>query len=127
MWGVPDFLGRIVHVREFFDKRVVEFCLALPWDQKVRGGWSKRIVRLATSGLVPDDVRWRRGRWVRLGWSFSRGVIAGDRHIERVFLKSGSVEHLGELVRRDAPLRFARGARTGRFSRRPTRGAPAKS
>jgi hypothetical protein len=31
----------------FFDKRVVEFCLALPRDQKVRDGWSKWIVRRA--------------------------------------------------------------------------------
>ncbi len=59
----------------FFDKRVVEFCLALPWDQKVRDGWSKRIVRQGAAGFLPDEVRWRRGRWVRLGWRFLSAVI----------------------------------------------------
>ncbi len=59
----------------FFDRRVVEFCLALPWDQKVRHGWSKWIVRRASAGLLPDEVRWRRGRWVRLGWRFLTAVV----------------------------------------------------
>ena len=62
-----------------FDRRVVEFCLALPWDQKVRDGWSKRILRLAGKGLVPDPVRWRRGRWVRLGAKFLAAAIAASR------------------------------------------------
>ena len=60
----------------FFDKRVVEFCLALPRDQKVRDGWSKLIVRRGAAGFLPDEVRWRRGRWVRLGWRFLAAVIA---------------------------------------------------
>jgi asparagine synthase (glutamine-hydrolysing) len=60
----------------FFDKRVVEFCLGLPRAQKVTDGWSKLIVRRGTAGLLPDDVRWRRGRWVRLGGRFLAAVIA---------------------------------------------------
>lgn len=60
----------------FFDKRVVEFGLALPWDQKVGDGWSKRIVRRSAEGLLPNDVCWRRGRWVRLGAQFLHAVIA---------------------------------------------------
>jgi asparagine synthase (glutamine-hydrolysing) len=59
----------------FLDRRVVEFCLGLPWDQRVRDGWSKRIVRRAASGLLPDAVRWRRGRWVRLGGRFLKAAI----------------------------------------------------
>ena len=60
----------------FLDRRVVELCLALPWDQKVRDGWSKWIVRRAMEGLLPDTVRWRRGRWVRLGPAFLQDAIA---------------------------------------------------
>jgi asparagine synthase (glutamine-hydrolysing) len=56
----------------FLDKRVVEFCLALPWDQKVRDGWSKWIVRQGTAGFLPDDVRFRRNRWIHLGRKFNR-------------------------------------------------------
>jgi asparagine synthase (glutamine-hydrolysing) len=60
----------------FLDRRLVELCLALPWDQKVRRGWSKWIVRHAMEGVLPDPVRWRRGRWVRLGPAFLEDLIA---------------------------------------------------
>jgi asparagine synthase (glutamine-hydrolysing) len=60
----------------FLDRRVVDLCLALPWDQKVRDGWSKWIVRRAMDGCLPDAVRWRRGRWVRLGPTFLDDAIA---------------------------------------------------
>jgi asparagine synthase (glutamine-hydrolysing) len=62
----------------FFDKRLVEFCLSLPWNQKVRDGWSKRIVREAAAGYLPDGVRWRRGRWVHLGPRFLSKVAQGS-------------------------------------------------
>jgi asparagine synthase (glutamine-hydrolysing) len=47
----------------FYDKQLVEFCLSLPWEQKFHRGWSKRLLRQAMSGLVPDEVRWRRDCW----------------------------------------------------------------
>jgi asparagine synthase (glutamine-hydrolysing) len=62
----------------FLDKRVVEFCLSLPWEQKVRDGWSKWLVRQGTAGFLPDDVRWRRNRWVHVGWTFQRPFIAAS-------------------------------------------------
>jgi len=60
----------------FMDRRLVEFCLALPWNQKVRGGWSKFVVRRACGGLLPDDVSWRPGRWVHLGPQFLAAAVA---------------------------------------------------
>jgi asparagine synthase (glutamine-hydrolysing) len=65
----------------FLDRRLVDFCLALPWELKVRDGWSKLVVRRATAGLLPDDVRWRRGRWVRLGPKFLAEAIAISRDL----------------------------------------------
>jgi len=59
----------------FLDRRVVELAVALPWHCKVRDGWPKWIVREACRGLVPDDVRWRRGRWQRLGPAFLQEVV----------------------------------------------------
>ena len=41
----------------FFDKRLVEFCLALPWHQKIRKGWPKAILRQAMTGIIPEAVR----------------------------------------------------------------------
>ncbi len=44
------------------DRRVVEFCLALPWEHKLRDGWSKVTLRRALVGSLPDAVCWREGR-----------------------------------------------------------------
>ncbi|MEE9165896.1 MAG: lasso peptide isopeptide bond-forming cyclase [Candidatus Neomarinimicrobiota bacterium] len=43
----------------FFDKRLVEFSLALPPDQKIREGWTKMILRRAMDGILPEKVQWR--------------------------------------------------------------------
>jgi asparagine synthase (glutamine-hydrolysing) len=44
------------------DWRLVTFALALPDDARIGGGWTKRILRDATQGLLPDDVRFRRDK-----------------------------------------------------------------
>lgn len=43
----------------FCDVRLVEFCLALPTEQKLHRGWSRMVLRRAMVGLLPDQVRWR--------------------------------------------------------------------
>jgi asparagine synthase (glutamine-hydrolysing) len=43
----------------FFDRRLVEFCLALPADQKLRNGYGRYILRTAMHGRLPDPVRTR--------------------------------------------------------------------
>ncbi len=40
-----------------YDKRLVEFCLALPWQQLVQKGVQKRILRRAMSTILPKEVR----------------------------------------------------------------------
>lgn len=48
--------------RPYMDKRLVEFCLSLPLNQKMRDGWTKTIVRKSMEGLLPHDVLWRKGK-----------------------------------------------------------------
>ncbi|MBR1244191.1 asparagine synthase (glutamine-hydrolyzing) [Bradyrhizobium sp. AUGA SZCCT0274] len=43
----------------FLDHRLVEFAFALPSDIKFRGGYAKRVLRDAMSGLLPEPVRMR--------------------------------------------------------------------
>ena len=43
----------------FFDRRLVELCLALPWNQKLRAGWTKSVLRRSLVGIVPESVRFR--------------------------------------------------------------------
>jgi asparagine synthase (glutamine-hydrolysing) len=43
----------------FLDRRLIEFCLALPGEQKFRDGWTRAIERHALSGHVPAAILWR--------------------------------------------------------------------
>lgn len=40
-----------------FDPRVVKFCLAVPIEQVVQDGMDRALLRRATKGYLPDDVR----------------------------------------------------------------------
>lgn len=43
----------------FWDRRLVEFCLTLPAELKLKNGWSRYILRHAMEGLLPKKVQWR--------------------------------------------------------------------
>ncbi|WP_179862287.1 asparagine synthase-related protein [Longibacter salinarum] len=43
----------------FWDRDLVEFCLSLPGEWKLRDGWDRYILRDATAGVLPDAIRWR--------------------------------------------------------------------
>lgn len=62
----------------FLDRRLVAFCLSLPPEQRLRGGWPKAILRQAMAGRIPDQVRWRRGK-EHLGWAFTRSFVETTR------------------------------------------------
>lgn len=55
----------------FWDKRLVELCLALPPDMKLHQGWPRRVLRLAMDGILPPDVQWRRDK-SNIGFAFDR-------------------------------------------------------
>jgi asparagine synthase (glutamine-hydrolysing) len=42
------------------DHRVVEFCFSLPFQEKIRDGWTKSLLRRSLDGLLPDPVLKRR-------------------------------------------------------------------
>jgi asparagine synthase (glutamine-hydrolysing) len=62
----------------FWDKRLVEFCLALPAEQKRRWGWGRLVVRPALDGILPAAVQWR-GTKSNLGPSFNHGLMTFER------------------------------------------------
>ena len=41
----------------FMDYRIVEFLFSLPVESKVGDGYTKRILREATKGILPDETR----------------------------------------------------------------------
>ncbi|MDD4932953.1 MAG: asparagine synthase-related protein [Methylacidiphilaceae bacterium] len=54
-WGIEA-------AHPFFDPEVVEWCLGLPSDQKLRDGLTRYALRGAVRGIVPESVRLRRDK-----------------------------------------------------------------
>jgi asparagine synthase (glutamine-hydrolysing) len=46
----------------FFDRRLMEFCLAVPADQKMQQGLTRHILRNAMEGVLPREVQGRPGK-----------------------------------------------------------------
>lgn len=57
----------------YLDKRLVEFCLAIPGEQKVSQGYTRAIARRALKDYLPEAIRLRHDKG-NLRWSFSAGV-----------------------------------------------------
>lgn len=62
----------------FFDRRLIEFCVALPEEQKLDNGWSRLILRRAMEGILPAAVQWRTGK-SNLAPAFQQSFVETDR------------------------------------------------
>lgn len=68
----------------FFDRRLMEFCLAVPSDQRLRGGWPRSLQRRAMHGILPPKVQWRKSK-ADLSSNFCRNLLMLDKDtLERV-------------------------------------------
>lgn len=75
-WEDRDSMAHGVEARlPFLDYRLVEFCLGLPEDFKLRDGWTKRVLREGMRGLLPERVRERRDK---LGFATAEEVWMRD-------------------------------------------------
>jgi asparagine synthase (glutamine-hydrolysing) len=72
----------------FCDRRLVEFCLALPPEQKLHQGWTRSIMRRAMAGILPPEVQWRKGKG-NLSANFKQRLKEDEQEmIEEVILKN---------------------------------------
>jgi asparagine synthase (glutamine-hydrolysing) len=46
----------------FFDRRLVEFSLAIPEEQRWHGEWTKTVLRNSMKGILPEPIRVRKGK-----------------------------------------------------------------
>ncbi len=47
----------------FSDRRLIEFCLALPAAQKLGNGWNRVVFRRrAMEGILPPEIQWRKDK-----------------------------------------------------------------
>lgn len=81
------------HRHPYFDKRLVEFCLALPREQKICDGWTRIIVRRALADLLPNKIIRHGSKW-NPNEFFARRLLALEKDsIEQVvFNNCGEIE-----------------------------------
>jgi asparagine synthase (glutamine-hydrolysing) len=75
------------HRHPYFDRRLIEFCLALPPEQRLHDGWDRVIQRRAFEGLVPEEIRARQSKSV---WSenFERQLFVRHADLLRRVIES---------------------------------------
>ncbi len=79
----------------FWDRRVVEYCLSIPPDQKLRTGYGRYVLRRGMEGILPDQIRWRFDKT-----DFTPNLLHGLRENDQHLLQS-TVKRLtaiGEFV-----------------------------
>ena len=93
----------------FFDRRLMEFCLALPPEQKLHQGWTRVVMRRAMDQILPDAVRWRVGK-ADLSPNFKRRLWDRDRDLlDDVIVNDPQVieDYVDGSALRDAYRRYA--------------------
>jgi asparagine synthase (glutamine-hydrolysing) len=59
----------------FFDRRLIDFCVAVPEVQKLADGWPRLLFRQAMEGILPAEIQWRSDKG-NLSPNFHRNVRA---------------------------------------------------
>lgn len=98
----------------FADKRLVEFCVALPAQEKLDHGLPRYVMRQAMRGILPESVRLRRDKFDFLP-TLAAGLAPHAARIERMI--AADAGGIGAYVDRDSAMTAigrlkAQGART---------------
>ncbi len=71
----------------FLDYRLVEHAFAMPMSLKISDAWTKRGLREAMTGVLPERIQWRKDKmgfvtpeaiWMRAGRDRVREVLSGE-------------------------------------------------
>ena len=62
----------------FFDRRLIEFCFALPLEQKINNGWTRIILRRAMENILPVEIQWRPDKGM-LGQNFRKNFLLYEK------------------------------------------------
>lgn len=98
----------------FMDRRLVEFCVALPWEQKIYNGWTKTVLRRAMAGRLPEVVRWRRDKLNLAGEFWQAWLVLTQPWLKNLI--SNQLKDLNWYINSDAVQRaFQRFQTQGRL------------
>jgi asparagine synthase (glutamine-hydrolysing) len=91
----------------FFDRRLLEFVLALPTGLKLKQGWNRYIMRRAMQGLLPEKVQWRLSK-SNLSPNIRRGLLENREILETLLPRDGKIieQYIDNSVVQEALDRF---------------------
>lgn len=95
----------------FWDRRVVEFCLSLPAEQKLCQGWTRVVMRRAMEDILPKKVQWRAGK-MDFSPSLSYGLKAFEQDLlDKIIIDDPGVieKYVNVKALRQAYRRFLSG------------------
>jgi asparagine synthase (glutamine-hydrolysing) len=80
----------------FFDKRLIEFCYAIPTEIKYKFGWNRYLLRIAMDGILPKEIQWRPEK-SDLTPLYARNLLLFEQNtLKEIFNKN--YETIGEYV-----------------------------
>lgn len=99
-WEDRDSMGHSIESRvPFLDYRLVEFVLGLPDEYKLSCGVTKRVLRTAMSGILPDEIR---DRTDKLGFVTPEETWLREREPELFREKvNAAVDASGGILRKE--------------------------
>lgn len=75
----------------FYDKRLIEFCLSLPVEEKRKNGYDRLILRRAMENIIPEGIR-KRIIKTDLGPNFNKNMRKMEKNsMDDLILKNSSV------------------------------------
>jgi len=89
----------------FLDPELVRFCFRLPWNEKIRDGWTKSLLRRSFSEDLPAPIRFRRHklgmpapvfRWMTMPGNYEeiRHLLLSARSLQRGILDEKKLSRL---------------------------------
>jgi asparagine synthase (glutamine-hydrolysing) len=102
-WNVAFGLDEGLQMRgPLFDRRVVEFAVSRPLSERAKAGDSKKLLRLAMTGLIPDEVLKARTRKTGTPGGYFRRQFHAivEAEVRKLFIdRSPNLEGLGIIDR----------------------------
>jgi len=97
----------------FLDYRLVEFSLSLPAEHKIHQGITKKVLRDAMTGLLPEKILNRKDKlgfatpeeeWMRRDPYIWRRALEESIVVSRGLIKSSALERFDEVIQGDRPF-----------------------
>jgi len=80
----------------FFDIRLIEYCFAIPTEQKRFEGWDRGILRRSMTGVLPIEIQWRKKK-ADLSYNFNKSLLQHDKEVlDKIILEN--TEIISEFV-----------------------------